>query len=69
MDSDIRNVEWYRNLTFDHVPPNKLFMLYCKGNSMQLLMPENNDYDSIVLNKDKPGKILSKVVHVEYAVQ
>ena len=46
-----------------------MLMLYRKGNSMQLLMPENNDYDSIVLNKDKPGKILSKVVHVEYAVQ
>ena len=34
-----------------------------------ILISENNDYDSIVLKKDKPGKILSKVVHVEYAVQ
>lgn len=97
---------------FDHVPSDKLFMLYCKGNFMKhlipekslvtfarkptfenadltavliddeatnkrvklvgnkvILMPENNDYDSIVLNKDKPGKILGKVIHVEYDIQ
>ena len=107
-----QNVVGYRDLTFDHVPSNKLFMLYCQGNSMQplipdgslvtlvrqptvengdlaavliddeatikrvkfagnevILIPENNAYDPIVLNKDKPGKILGKVVHVEYDVK
>ena len=97
---------------FDHVPPNKLFMLYCKGNFMKplisdkslvtfarkptfenadltavliddeatkkrvklvgnkvILIPENNDYDSIFLKRDKPEKILRKVVHVEYDIQ
>ena len=44
-------------------------MLYRKGNSMQLLMPENNDYDSIVLNKDNPEKFLGKVIHVEHDIQ
>ena len=38
------------------------------GNKV-ILFPENNDYDSIVLNKNNPEKILRKVVHVEYAVQ
>ena len=97
---------------FDHVPSNKLFMLYCKGNFMKplisdkslvtfaikptfenaeltavliddeatkkrvklvgnkvILIPENNDYDSIFLKRDKPKKILRKVVHVEYDIQ
>ena len=38
------------------------------GNKV-ILIPENNDYDSIFLKRDKPGKILSKVVHVEYDIQ
>ncbi|RMC55369.1 S24 family peptidase [Lactobacillus sp. ESL0261] len=97
---------------FDHVPSNKLFMLYCKGTFMKPLIPDkslvtfvrkptfenadltvvliddkatikhvklvgdkviliskNNDYDSIVLNKDKLEKILGKVVCVEYDIQ
>ena len=97
---------------FDHVPPNKLFMLYCKGTFMKplipygslitlvrkstcenadltavliddeatnkrvklvgnkvILIPENNDYDSIFLKRDKPEKILRKAVHAEYDIQ
>ncbi|WP_294759284.1 S24 family peptidase [uncultured Lactobacillus sp.] len=96
---------------FDHVPSNKLFMLYCKGNFMKPLIPygslitlvrkstcenadltvvlideatikhvklvedkvilisENNDYYSFVLNKDKPEKFLGKVIHVKYNIQ
>lgn len=38
------------------------------GNKV-ILFPENNDYDSIVLNKNNPEKILRKVVHVEYDIQ
>ena len=38
------------------------------GNKV-ILFPENNDYDSIVLKKNKPEKILRKVVHVEYDIQ
>ena len=34
-----------------------------------ILISENNDYDSIVLKKDKPEKILRKVVHVEHDIQ
>ena len=37
------------------------------GNKV-ILIPENNNYDSIVLKKDKPEKILRKVVHVEYDI-
>lgn len=107
-----QNVIGYRDLTFDHKPSEKLFMLKCQGDSMQplipdgslitlvrqstvengdlaavliddeatikrvkfagdevILIPENNAYDPIVLNKDKQGKILGKVVHVEYDVK
>ncbi len=34
-----QNVLGNHDLTFDHVPSNKLFMLYCKGNFMKLLIP------------------------------
>lgn len=106
-----QNVIEYRDLTFDHKPSEKLFMLKCQGDSMQplipdgslvtlvrqstvengdlaavliddeatikrvkfagdevLLMPENRNYDPIILNEKNPGKILGKVVHVEYDV-
>lgn len=33
-----------------------------------LLMPENKKYDPIVLDKDHPGKIIGKVVHVDYDI-
>lgn len=107
-----QNVIEYRDLTFDHKPSEKLFMLKCQGDSMQplipdgslvtlvrqstvengdlaavliddeatikrvkysgdevILMPENRDYDPIILNQKRPGKILGKVVHVEYDVR
>ena len=38
------------------------------GNKV-ILIPENNDYDSIFLKRDKPEIILRKVVHVEYDIQ
>ena len=38
------------------------------GNKV-ILIPENNDYDSIILKKAKPEKILRKAVHVEYDIQ
>jgi len=34
-----------------------------------ILISENNDYYSFVLNKDKPEKNLGKVIHVEYDIQ
>lgn len=33
-----------------------------------LLMPENKKYDPIVLDADHPGKIIGKVVHVDYDI-
>ncbi|WP_223901660.1 S24 family peptidase [Lactobacillus laiwuensis] len=38
------------------------------GNKV-ILIPENNDYDSIFLKRGKPEIILRKVVHVEYDIQ
>ena len=37
-----QNVVGYHDLTFDHVPSDKLFMLYCKGNFMKHLIPEKS---------------------------
>ena len=34
-----------------------------------ILISENNDYDSFVLNKDNPEKFLGKVIHVEHDIQ
>lgn len=31
-----------------------------------MLIPENKDYDPIILNKDNPGRILGKVIKVSY---
>lgn len=33
-----------------------------------LLMPENKKYDPIVLDEEHPGKIIGKVIHVDYDV-
>lgn len=33
-----------------------------------LLLPENKKYDPIVLDEDNPGKILGKVIHVDYDI-
>lgn len=33
-----------------------------------LLMPENKKYDPIVLDEEHPGKILGKVIHVDYDI-
>lgn len=32
------------------------------------LIPENQKYDPIILDKDHPGKIIGKVVHVDYDI-
>lgn len=31
-----------------------------------MLIPENKNYDPIILNKDNPGRILGKVIHIGY---
>lgn len=33
-----------------------------------LLMPENKKYDPIVLDEEHPGKIIGKVIHVDYDI-
>ncbi|WP_366938448.1 hypothetical protein [uncultured Lactobacillus sp.] len=37
-----QNVVGYRDLTFDHVPSNKPFILYCQGKSMQQLIQNSS---------------------------
>lgn len=39
-----------------------------QGN-MVVLMPENKEYDPIILNKENPGHIIGKVVHVSYDIK
>lgn len=36
---------------------------------MVVLMPENKDYDPIILNKDNPGRIVGKVIRVSYDIK
>lgn len=110
------NIVGYRDLTFDHKPDGTLFILQCKGHSMEpliwdgsfvtirqqstvesgeiaavlindeatvkrvkyikddifgkevLLIPENKKYNTITLNKNNPGRILGKVIHVDFDV-
>lgn len=39
-----------------------------QGN-MVVLMPENKEYDPIILNEENPGRIIGKVVHVSYDIK
>lgn len=34
-----------------------------------MLMPENKEYDPIILNKDNPGRIVGKVIRVSYDIK
>lgn len=34
-----------------------------------MLLPDNNDYDPIILSKDNPGRIIGKVIHVSWDIK
>lgn len=34
-----------------------------------ILMPENRNYDPIILNEKYPGRIMDKVIHVDFDVK
>lgn len=36
---------------------------------MVMLLPENKDYTPIILNKDNPGRIVGKVIHVSWDIK
>lgn len=38
-------------------------------NGMVMLLPENKDYTPIILNKDNPGRIVGKVIHVSWDIK
>lgn len=38
-------------------------------NGMVMLLPENKDYTPIILNKDNPGRIIGKVIHVSWDIK
>lgn len=38
-------------------------------NGMVMLLPENKDYTPIILNKDNPGRIIGKVIHVSWDIE
>lgn len=103
-----QNIEEYRELSFAKKPEGTLFILKCKGKSMEptipdgafvtirvqpevetgemaavligdeatvkrveyhdtyiALNPDNKNYGPIKINKDNPGRILGKVVHMD----
>lgn len=103
-----QNIECYRELSFSKKPEGTLFILKCKGKSMEptipdgafvtikvqpkvesgemaavligdeatvkrveyhdnyiALNPDNRNYGTIKLNKENPGEILGKVVHMD----
>lgn len=39
------------------------------SNDEIILLPENNDFDPIILNEKNPGSIIGKVIHVDYDVE
>lgn len=38
-------------------------------NGMVMLLPENKDYTPIILNRENPGRIIGKVVHVSWDIK
>lgn len=38
-------------------------------NGMVMLLPENKDYTPIILNKENPGRIVGKVIHVSWDIK
>lgn len=38
-------------------------------NGMVMLLPENKDYTPIILNRENPGRIIGKVIHVSWDIK
>lgn len=38
-------------------------------NGMVMLLPENKDYTPIILNRENPGRIVGKVIHVSWDIK
>lgn len=38
-------------------------------NGMVMLLPENKDYTPIILNRENPGRIIGKVIHVSWNIK
>ena len=34
-----------------------------------MLMPDNKEFDPIILDKDNPGRIVGKAVHVSWSIK